>query len=280
MRNRSILAVLVVSLLAGLSPLAADSTIRRGVDVFTTRANGATYFDFAQNPLPAGFFCASSKAFTSRVTLKGLPLATGSPGQIWGGDTVIERLDDADFDANGVAVTRIQFRALSLVSVAPVKTACGDFHVYVSLAGTQRLTNMTIYRTEEGGGNFVAPLAVTARVSFIPVKPARTKSTRALELTKSFTFPASPLPWSFPSGAKSKRIGSAVVDTNGDQSPDALLPGASNFVAGRSPSRHSANKFYYQECDPCPEMTCHIYNGEEHCSYPTQPPECQLMVCP
>src|SRR5436305_1490496 len=131
---------------------------------------------------------------------------------------------------------------------------------------------MTIYRTEEGGGNFVAPLAVTARVSFIPVKPARTKSTRALELTKSFTFPASPLPWSFPSGAKSKRIGSAVVDTNGDQSPDTLLPGASNFVAGRSPGRHSSNKLYDQGC-PCAEMTCHIYNDEEHCAYPPPPPE-------
>ncbi len=125
MRNRSVLAVLVVSLLLGLSPLAADPVIRHGIDLFTTTSNGSTYYDFAQNPIPAGFFCKGSKAFTSRVALKGLPLATGSPGQLWGADTVIERLDDAALDANGVAATRIQMRALSLVSIAPIKTACG-----------------------------------------------------------------------------------------------------------------------------------------------------------
>jgi hypothetical protein len=275
-RNRSIFAVFVVSLLLGLSPLAADSVIQRGIDTFTTTANGTTYFDFAQNPLPAGFFCDKSAVFTGRVALKGLPLTTGAPGQIWGADTVIERLDDAAFDANGTAVTRIRFRALSLVSINPVKTSCGAFHVYVSLAGNQRATRMTIYRTEEGGGNFVAPLAVTARISFIPVKPARTKSTRTLEITKGFTFPATPLPWSFQGGVKTKRISSAVVDTNGDLSPDTLLPGASNFVPGRSPR---ANKIYgFQEC-PCWEETCHAYTDKQHCTYPTLPPGCEMRLC-
>jgi hypothetical protein len=277
MRNRSILAMLVVSLLLGLSPLAADSTIQRGIDVFTTTANGTTYYDFAQNPLPAGFFCEKSAAFTDRVALKGLPLTTGAPGQIWGADTVIERLDDATFDADGTAVTRIRFRALSLVSITPVKTACGAFHVYVSLAGNQRTTKMTINRTQEGGGSFVAPLSVNAHITFISVKPARTKSTRTLEITKSFSFPASPLPWSFQSGARTKRIGSVVVDTNGDLSPDTLLPGASNFVPGRSPR---ANKSIndYGDC-PCWEETCHAYTDKEHCTYPTLPPGCQRMLC-
>ena len=122
-------------------------------------------------------------------------------------DTVIERLDDAVFNAKGTAVTRIQFRALSLVSIAPIKTACGAFHVYVSLGGQQRVTTMNIHRTQEGGGSFVAPLAVDARMTFIPVKPARTKAARKLELTGSFTFPASPVPWSFTTGAMTKRIG-------------------------------------------------------------------------
>jgi hypothetical protein len=280
MRNRSILAVVVVSLLLGLSPLAADSTIQRGIDVFTTPANGTTYFDFAQNPLPAGFFCAKSAAYTDRVALKGLSLTTGAPGQIWGADTVIERLDDATFDANGTAVTRIRFRALSLVSITPVKTACGAFHVYVSLAGNQRTTKMTINRTQEGGGSFVAPLAINARVTFIPVKPTRNKSTRTLEISKSFTFPASPLPWSFQGGARTKRIGSVVVDTNGDLTPDTLLPGTSNFLVGRSPDRSSANKVYpYAECPPCSEWICHLYNGKEHCSYSSQPPECVVTFC-
>jgi hypothetical protein len=119
-------------------------------------------------------------------------------------------------------------------------------------------------------GNALAPLAVNARITFIPVKPARNKSARTLEITKSFTFPASPLPWSFQGGARAKRIGSAVVDTNGDLIPDALLPGASNFVAGRSPDRSSANKLSeYGDC-PCWEQTCHIdpSTGKEHCYTP------------
>jgi hypothetical protein len=193
-RNRNILAVSIVSLLAGLSPLAAETSIQRGIDVFATTANGTSYYDFAKNPIPAGFFCEGSRAFTGRVALKGLPLATGEPGQMGSTDTIIERLDDAEFDADGVAVTRLQFRALSLVSIAPVKTVCGSYHVYVSLAGKQRVTTMTIYRTEEGGGNFVAPLAVNARLTFIPVKPLTTKNARTLALTGSFTFPASPFP--------------------------------------------------------------------------------------
>jgi hypothetical protein len=280
-RNRSILPALVCLFLLGLSPLAADSTIRRGIDTFTTVGDGRTYYDFAQSPIPAGFFCKSSKPFTGRVAFKGLPLTTGTPGQLWDADTVIERLDDAVFDANGTAATRIQFRALSLVSTAPIKTACGTFHVYVSLGGKQRVTTMNIYRTQEGGGNFVAPLAVNTRVTFIPVKPARNKATRKLELAADFTFPASPLPWSFPAGARAKGMGSVIVDTNGDLTPDTLLPGTSNFSPGSSPD-HFMSKLYQGECpDPC-ELYCHTdpSTGKIHCTTPTQPSYCPRTYCP
>jgi hypothetical protein len=282
-RNRSILAALVCSFLLGLSPLAADSTIQRGIDIFTTAGDGRTSYDFAQSPIPAGFFCKDSKPFTGRVTFKGLPLTTGTPGQLWDADTVIERLDDAVFDANGTAATRIQFRALSLVSTAPIKTACGAFHVYVSLGGKQRVTTMNIYRTQEGGGNFVAPLAVNTRVTFIPVKPARNKAARKLELAADFTFPASPLPWSFPAGARAKRMGSVIVDTNGDLTPDTLLPGTSNFSPGSSPD-HFMSKLYYGECpDPCAmQPSCHTdpSTGKIHCTTPTWPPNCPRTLCP
>src|SRR3954466_10275345 len=144
--------MLVCSLLLGLSSLAADPLIQRGTDIFTTMANGKTFYDFADSPVPAGFFCKGSKAFTGRVAFKGLPLVTETPGQLRGSDTIIERLDDAVFDAKGVARTRVQFRALSLVSIAPIKTSCGAFHIYVSLAGQQRVTSMKIRRTQEGGG--------------------------------------------------------------------------------------------------------------------------------
>lgn len=278
MRNRSILAALVCSFLLGLSPLAADSTIRRGIDVFMTYGNGKTSYDFARNPIPAGFFCEGSKPFTGRVTFKGLPLATGTPGQLQDADTVIERLDDAVFDATGTATTRIRFRALSLVSTAPIKTACGAFHVYVSLRGKQRVTTMNIYRTEKGGGNFVAPLAVNTRVTFVPVKSAKKKAARKLELPADFTFQATPLPWSFSAGPKVKRIGSASVDTNGDQIPDAVLPGTSNFAAGTAPYTT-----YYSTCDPCASETCHTDpdTGKWHCSYPIWGSSCgERTQCP
>jgi len=274
-----ILTVLVSSLLLGLSPLSADPVIQRGIDVFTTAGNGRTFYDFSYSPIPAGFFCKGSKAFTGRVAFKGLPLTTQPTGQLGGADTVIERLDDAVFD-KGVGVTRIQFRALSMVSISPVRTACGAFHVYVSLGGKQRVTTMNILRTQEGGGNFVAPLAADVKMTFIPVKPARTKGGRKLELTGSFTFPASPLPWSLPAGPTAKGIGAVVVDTDGDLIPDALIPGTSNFLAGQSPDRLTTNK---AACSCCPQElppTCHIDSatGKEHCTYlpmcPTSPSCC------
>jgi hypothetical protein len=273
-KNRGILAVLVVAFLAGLSPLAADSVIQRGIDVFTTTADGTTFYDFAHNPIPAGFFCKSSKAFTGRVALKGLPLATKAPGDLRGGDTVVERLDDAVFDANGAATTRIRMRALSMVSIAPIKTACGAFHLYVSLAGNQRVTEMTIQRTEEGGGSFVAPLSVDVRMIFIPVKPVRNNVAAKLELTGNVTFPGNPIPWSFRRGARMKRIGSVVVDTNGDQVPETLLPSASNFLPGVSSSRLTPNKLLLEECPSCAEVVCHFKSGEEHCYIPSPPPGC------
>ena len=270
--------MLVASLLLGLSPLSADSVIQRGVDVFTTVGDGRTFYEFSHNPIPAGFFCERSKAFTGRVEFKGLPLATKVPGALWGADTVIERLDNAAFDAQGVAVTRLQFRALSLVSTAPVKTACGAFHVYVSLAGKQRVTTMRILRTQEGGGSFVAPLAVDVRMTFIPVKPARAKGASKLEIKAGFTFPAESLPWSFRSGAQTKKIGAVVVDTDGNLAPDTLVPGPSNFAAGQSPERLTANQFGM--C--CSELTCHSAGTEEEHCYYSMPPGCygyELVLC-
>lgn len=255
--------------------MAADTVIHRGIDAFTTTADGKTYYDFASNPIPTGFFCKSSAAFTGRMTFKGLPLETGAPGQLHNADTVIERLDEAAFDATGTALTRIQFRALSLVSIAPVKTACGSFHVYVTLAGKQRETTMRIVRTSEGGGKFLAPLAVNARLTFIPVKPV--KSARKLELVGSFTFPATPLPWSTTGRPDAKRIGSVLVDTDGDLVPDTLVFGSSNFAPGWTPGTRVVKTYGCVQCEP---RTCHTdpATGEQHCTGPVN--ACNGSYCP
>jgi hypothetical protein len=263
MRSRGVLLALAVLLLAGVSYSDTDPVIQRGIDTFTTTSNGTTFFDFAKSPIPAGFFCKGSPTFTGRVAFRGLPLETGVPGQLRNADTVIERLDDAAFDKNGVAVTRIQFKALSMVSAAPIRTGCGSFHVYVKLDGPQRVTTMKIYRTEQDGGHFVAPLSVNVRLTFIPVKKAR--NTRKLELTNSFTFPAEPLPWSLTAGARTKKVGAAIVDTNGDLIPDARLSGTSNFWPGWEPGGGITK---WGSCTVCEPPSCHIdpSTGKEHCT--------------
>ena len=270
------LAVVVALLSFSISPLAlADDNlvIKRGIDAFTTTANGKTFYDFAKNPIPAGFFCEDSAAFTGRVTLRGLPIETQVPGQLRGSDTVVERLDDASFDRNGVAVTRVRFRALSLVSIAPIRTSCGAFHVYVSLGGKQRVTTMRIHRTHEHGGSFEAPLDVSVRLTFVPVKG---RSSRKLELAGHVSFPARAIPWSVDGGPGMKRIGSAVIDTNGDLTPDTRVSGTSNFASGWSPE--GIKKLAANGCMICEPEMCHTDNGEEHCTGPVY--ACYPYNCP
>jgi hypothetical protein len=272
-RNKGIFAAFLATLLFALSPLAAEPVIERGIDVFTTTSDGTTFYDFAANPIPAGFLCKRSAAFTGRVALKGLPLETEVPGQLRGTDTVIERLDDAVFDADGVAVTRVRFRALSMVSMAPIKTSCGAFHLYITLDGPQRATKMRIHRTHELGGTFLAPLSAAVRLTFVPVKG---RSSRRLEMTGSVDFPATSIPWSLESNptVNMKRIEPVVVDTNGDLIPDTLLPGTSNFAPGWSP-RQVVTKFYCVQCEP---PTCHYSDGCEHCTGGVQ--ACGEEICP
>lgn len=250
---------LVVLLLCISHLSSADPSIKPGIDVFATLGGGHTYYNFSKTPIPAGFFCDSSTVFTGQVALKGLPVETGVPGELRNTDTIVERLDEAVFDANGVAETRIQFRALSMVSIAPIKTSCGAFYVYITLDGKQPITKMRIYRSEAGGGSFSAPLAANVRLTFVP---ARGTSSRRLELKGSVRFPGKPIPWTFPDGKASNQMGSAVVDTNGDLRPDTRLPGTSNFMAGVPPKGLRSIHAKGFDC----YCTCHDSDGEQHCT--------------
>ena len=266
MRNPSRLAVLVVVLLfSSLAPLAAaPAVVGHGIDVFTTIPEGGSYYDFSAAPIPAGFFCKTSRPFTGRVALTGLPLETAIPGQLHRADTVVERLDDAVFDANGDAITRVQLRALSLVSVSPIKTSCGSYHVYISLAGQQRPTIMKIHRTEESGGTFKVPIAADARMTFVPVKG---RNARKLELVGSFTFAPKATPWSFEgTGPRTKRVGLVKVDTDGDLIPDTMLSGTANFAAGWAPGAAMSKIGGGGNCTLCEPPICHEDQGKNHCT--------------
>lgn len=259
------MALLVTCLVA--PSFAADRVIQNGIDVWATTNDGSTFVDFAKAPIPAGFFCPNSAPFTGRVAFQGEPIVTDTPGALGIADTIVQRLDDAVFNKRGVAVTRIQFRALSLKSLAPIETACGKFNATARLDGIQPVTRMVIKRDDARGGRFSAPLALNVKVSFQPVDGL---SGEMLEVPVEMRFPANTdLPW------RTKTVppvpaGFVLVDTDGDRVAETYLPGTSNFIAGQS-ARPAAQKpglagqkgRYY----------CHAnYDGtgdpdEQHCIY-------------
>jgi hypothetical protein len=231
MRNR--LGLFAVLILIALPTFAADQAIQSGIDVWRTPGNGKTFVDFSWNPIPAGFFCSKSAPFTGRVIFRGIPIVTGEPGALGKTDTIVHRLDDAVFDKNGVASTRVQMRALHLVSVEPIQTACGAYTVEVRLNGEQPITNMRIVRENENGGRFFTPLSVNSKLVFTPVRGG---SNEVLEIVDNVRFPVSQgRPWAdhADSNRGLRRAGFIKVDTDNDRVPDTFLPGTSvNFFAG------------------------------------------------
>jgi hypothetical protein len=251
----------LLSLLMTLPAFAADPVIHRGIDVWTTPGNGSSYYDFKKNPIPAGFFCPGSAPFAEKVALGGVPIAMTGLGKGAKVDTIVERLDEATFDAQGVASTRIVMRGLSLQSVKPIETSCGAFHVQVSLADTQRTTVMRIQRTNERGGTFAAPLAVNAKLTFVPVEGT---ALRPLVMVGDFTFPAPQnAGWAYvPNNPKP-----VTADLNRDGRPETRLPGRTNFLAGVKASELG---YATGSC----QFACHCYIYDEwggcqheHCVY-------------
>lgn len=235
--------------------LALDHTIYNGIDIWRTMGNGVTYADFSKTAIPAGFFCHKSEPFTGRINFKGVPVATNVPGALGIADTVIQRLDDAVFNKNGVAVTRLQVRSLNFESVAPIKTACGLFNAKVSLDGEQPITRMRIIRENKQGGRFVAPISVNVKISFTPVG----KLTREpLEIRKSIQFPpAKHQRWeSVPAQKSTKVPGFLLVDTDGDRTPDTYLPGTSNFGVGLTRKMTANSCFTVHESPDCSHGVC------------------------
>jgi hypothetical protein len=224
-------AAAVLMLIAG-SPAFAGDVIHNGVDLWMTVA-GFARTSFAQEPIPAGFFCEGSQPFTGTVTFKGVPLAMEPARSLGSIDTVVRRLDDVTFNDKGEGSTRIQLMALSLASTQPIETSCGKYDVAVSLApGEQPTTTMRIVRTDALGGTYTAPLALNVKAVFTPVAGspgARRELTRRIELG-----PGSHSVWAYvttpqyPAGVR--------IDTNGDGKPDTSLPASTSFKAGLEPA--------------------------------------------
>jgi len=170
--TRSRMLVICSLLLLVALPALAERPIDRvpaGLDYWQTLSGGATAYSFASNPIPAGFFCAGSAAYTGNVSFEGVPVHT-VPARILGTtDTVIERLDDAVFDAQGNGRTRIRGRSLNLVSTEPLKSSCGSFNVTANLAANQPDSPMVFHRTFAYGGTFDAQLKLRVNITFTNV---------------------------------------------------------------------------------------------------------------
>jgi len=248
-------AAILVSL-AGSPAFAAEPVqpVHKGVDLWMTVA-GFAKTSFAAEPIPAGFFCEGSPAFTGTVAFKGVPIAMEPARSLGAIDTVVRRLDDAVFDSKGEATTRIQLMALSLVSVKPIETSCGKYDVAVSLAGEQPKTTMRIFRSEALGGTYSAPLALNVRAVFTPV--AGTAGPRR-ELRRRIDLgPGSHSVWTYVNASQYKN--GIKIDTDGDGKPDTVLPASSNFLAGVTPavfkSPPTRPQLVYSE-DPGPQPCC------------------------
>ncbi|MFN7963416.1 MAG: hypothetical protein U0002_19295 [Thermoanaerobaculia bacterium] len=276
MRKTLWVLMLGLALVAVPAAQASDDVIRHGVDTWTTVSSGMTFTSFNQDPLPADFFCPGSKPFTGKVAFRGAKLATEPASALPAIDTIVERMDDARLDKDGVGYSRIRLLALSLASVEPVDTGCGLFNVAVRLDGAQPTTDMKIVRTTRYGGFYVSPLALNVKVRFEPVN-GDAKLVR--EVSRQISLgPGTRSVWSY--AQEDRYTGRLLVDTNGDGKADTILPPASNFLAGVEPaasySSDSASldqtaTYYYSESAHawqqydnirpiqrlCPYTTCH-----------------------
>jgi hypothetical protein len=264
--HRIVLAAALLALAA--APLAAaDLTVESGLDIWITRGDGSTFFSFADEPLPAGFFCSASAPFAGAVVFKGVPVATSPPDALGGADTILQRLDHAVFNKRGVATTRLQLRALHFVGTEPLSTSCGSYRVEVVLDGEQPITEMRIFRESRKGGRFAAEVAVNAKLVFTPVDHPG----EVLELSRSVVFP--PRRNSFwtdrPGKGGISREGFVQVDTNADGSPDTFLPGTSrNFAAGWPAKARPEGGALTAKALPCGE-NCHCDPScSNHCLCP------------
>lgn len=171
------LTVLSLALLvAGSASAGGFSRIAPGLDNWQTLGGGATRYSFAEQPIPAGFFCAGSEPFRGAVEFEGVPLRTEPADALGTTDTVVERLDTAVFNKRGVAVTRLQARALNLVGTKLVRNSCGAYKVSATLAGQQPVTRLTFQRENEFGGTFNADLRLRVQVTFTEVKSGETRT--------------------------------------------------------------------------------------------------------
>lgn len=155
---RAMVLLVALAVLGVVPAVAHKEEILRGIDYWRTPPSG-TVFTFPSGDVESLCNATPSPGWNHQVSLRGVP----APGSDW--DTAVQRLDNARFDRNGIGLTQVRFRSISLASNAPSDTPCGKLHWRVRLArGRQPITPMRITRMSAEGGVFFANLAL--RVEF------------------------------------------------------------------------------------------------------------------
>ena len=217
-----------------------------GIDLWTTPANGTTYDDLYDTPIPADFFGPGSDPFTGSIYFGGAPLMADPPGVLDQTDTIIARLQDARLiDGPSQDTVDIQIQALSLVSVFPIMVTYGGtntefWDVQVCLSDLpQPVGSMTIYRNCPDGGTYDATLPVSPKYIFTRQADGEQ---RVLDLGvvgwSPWTMSVVGARWLHepdPVFELTTISPGVSVDANCDGGWDTVLAGSSNFAGGMWP---------------------------------------------
>lgn len=225
-------------------PAMAQTAIRRGIDTFTTPADGRTVVDFSSNPIPAGFFCTNSAPFAGVIPLKGVPLATAPAGITGGADTIVERISDGVFTSTGTATFSVVLRALRLTGINTITVSCSGvlttWRVDVCACGLQPTGKLTAKIDPACGtcGTASGNLLIASCIRFTRLDTGQV----AGPVTQNINLGVKNMNWCYRAGPGQTVVTASFgVDTNCDNQPDLTLPPMSNFFPGRSCATQNAD---------------------------------------
>jgi hypothetical protein len=230
----TLLSLLALFVLA--APAAAQPPILPGVDLFSTgTGQNPTVVSFANNPIPADFFCPGSAPFTGAIALQGVPLSTSPAGVTGGADTIVERLTQGNF-VNGVATIPVIVRALQLTSVSTLQVTCANgtttnWRVDSCLCGQQPRTNIEVKVDDPvcGCGHFSGKLSLNVCLRFTEIHTGETRG----PIRQPITLAINNMPWCPKAGTGETTVNERFkVDSNCDGQTDIDLPGTTNFHPG------------------------------------------------
>lgn len=164
---------LVIALFVTTKSRAQGAFIPEGDDKFETTNNGETYHNFANSPIPAGFFTSvggsPSKAYAGNVPLEGVPLG-GSFGNV---DTVIHRGPCSVPCNTAIQMTNLNLKSINTITVTYADDTTETWSVAVNLSTLKASTGtMSI----NSGGTFDSTLNVWPKFTF-----KRTSDSKTLE---------------------------------------------------------------------------------------------------